>query len=427
MADSEKHSGEASNSTMSTMLRRVRKLLLGLFVAYILAVVLVMTPLVQTRFVASLYHVSEDLNPCYRVLYAQHIDFLWYNKFDHPEHYGLAPGKTVNLKVQSSDNLTLGAWFIFSDQFYHSLPYPPQPNTNYSFPNRQHIPAALKSHPTILFLHGNTGTRAHHLRTALYSAFTSRLGANVLAIDYRGFGDSEGHPTVSGVGKDARAGWDYLAGMGAKPQDVLIVGHSLGTAIAGLLAADLGRGGINPRGTVLMAPFSSVRKLIDEYYLFGFLPLLRPLSMIPLAPRLVTWSLVHRFDTLTLVSDIKSSVLIAHADNDKDIPVTHASLLFDAFLSPHLPSSPSLPPNPLSPTEWDNYTSQTSLRTGKRHEVVNTLDIEGYGVYEEMSKDVVKREGGRKVALLRTRTGGHDVGRVEGVQDEIGRMLGLFV
>ncbi|KAF8900673.1 Alpha/Beta hydrolase protein [Gymnopilus junonius] len=401
MSRSEKHSGVPSPSVMSRILKQVRRVLLGAVVAYVLAVLLVMTPFIQTR-----------------VLYAHHIDFLWYNKFDHPENYGLAPGKTVNLQMQSSDNLTLGAWFLFSDPFYRSLPYPPPSNTDFSFPQRQHIPTALQTHPTILFLHGNTGTRAHHLRTALYTAFTSRLAANVLAIDYRGFGDSEGHPTVQGVGKDAKAGWDYLISQGAKPEDVLIVGHSLGTAIAGLLAAELGREGIHPRGTVLMSPFSSVRKLIDEYYLFGFLPLLRPLSVIPLAPRLVTWSLVHRFDTLTLVPDIKSSVLIAHADDDKDIPVTHASLLFDAFLSPYLPPPPLYPLNPLSPTEWDNYTSKDALRASKRHEVVSTVEIDGYGVHEEMQAAVV--------ALLRTRRGGHDIGRVEGVQDAIGGCLGFY-
>ena len=33
---------------------------------------------------------------------------------------------------------------------------------------------------------------------------------NVLAIDYRGFGNSEGSPTEDGLALDARAAWDYL-------------------------------------------------------------------------------------------------------------------------------------------------------------------------------------------------------------------------
>lgn len=157
------------------------------------------------------------------------------------------------MKLTSADNTTIGAWFIFSDKFYRELPYPPPDNSDFSFPRRKLIPTALQKTPTILYLHGNTGTRAHPLRTLLYTTFTGRLGANILAVDYRGFGDSEGHPTVHGVSKDARAGWDYLISKGAKPDDILIVGHSLGTAIAGLLSAELGKENISPRGTVLMA------------------------------------------------------------------------------------------------------------------------------------------------------------------------------
>ena len=53
--------------------------------------------------------------------------------------------------------------------------------------------------------------------------------------------------------------------------------------------------------------------------------------------------------------------------------------------------------------------------------------IEGYGVYEETNSDFVEMEGlERKVALLRIASGGHDIGRVEGVQDTIGRMFGLY-
>jgi len=364
------------------------------------------------------------------VLYAHYIDSWGYDKFEHPEKYGLAPGKTVNLKLKSADNTAIGAWFIFSDSFYRQLPYPPPPRSNatdFISPQRKSISSALRHTPTILFFHGNTGTRALPLRTVIYTALTSRLNANIMVIDYRGFGDSEGYPSVEGVSMDARAGWDFLMGEGAKPEDVLIMGHSLGTAIAGLLAAELGREGIQPRGTVLMSAFSSVRSLIDEYYLFGFLPLLKPLSAIPFAPRLVTWSLVHRFDTLTLVPDIKSSVLIAHADNDWDIPSTHSSILFNAFLSPYLPSYPATPENPLSLTDWENYTLYENIRVSKRSDIVSTMSIDGYGVYEETNSKFVKMEGlERKVALLRTESGGHDIGRVEGVQDAIGRMFGFY-
>jgi len=296
---------ERRQPLFSSALRWVRRTIITLGLAYVVAILLILTPLIQTL-----------------VLYATHIDTIGYSKFEHPEHYGLAPGKTVNLALRSTDNTTLGAWFIFSDPFYRTLPHPHLIPTRQSVQTthrsvqlaaKTHIPDAVRRTPTVLFLHGNSGTRAHYLRTQIYSSLTARLGVNILAIDYRGFGDSTGRPSVKGVGDDARAGFDYLVERGARPEDILVVGHSLGTAIAGLLAATLGREGVRCRGVVLLSPFSSVRALMDQYHLFGFLPLLKPLARVPLMPRVVSWSVRHNFDTLTLVPDIRAPVLIAHA------------------------------------------------------------------------------------------------------------------
>lgn len=162
-------------------------------------------------------------------------------------------GKAVNIRLLSADNNTIGAWFIFSEKIYRELPYPPPDNVDFSHPRRKLIPSALRRVPTILYLHGNTGTRAHFLRTSFYTTLTARLGANVLSVDYRGYGDSEGDPSVQGVSRDARTAWDYLISQGADPSDIIVLGHSLGSAIAGILSAELSREGIRPRGTVLMA------------------------------------------------------------------------------------------------------------------------------------------------------------------------------
>jgi abhydrolase domain-containing protein 12 len=121
------------------------------------------------------------------------------------------------------------------------------------------------------------------MRVRLYSAFTSRLDANVLAIDYRGFGDSTGTPTEDGLLTDGRAAWDWLIAQGASPQDVIIVGHSLGSAVASGLSGSLSEEGVKFRGTVLMSPFSSLYTLVDTYHIFGLLPVMLPITMIPRA------------------------------------------------------------------------------------------------------------------------------------------------
>jgi abhydrolase domain-containing protein 12 len=112
--------------------------------------------------------------------------------------------------------------------------------------------------------------------------YSNRLQVSVLAIDYRGFADSTGTPTEDGLALDARAAWDWLLASGAKPDDIVIVGNSLGTGVAAKFAAQLAEEeGEVPRGVALISPFSSIRSALDTYNIFGFLPLMKPLAMIP--------------------------------------------------------------------------------------------------------------------------------------------------
>lgn len=184
----------------------------------------------------------------------------------------------MNLKITTPDNHTLGAWFMLSDAYYHSLSFPPPP-----LAAGTHLADALRARPTMLFLHGNAATRAAYGRVQYYTGFTSRLQTNVLAIDYRGYGDSPGSPTPRGLATDARAAFDWLVANGAKPEDVLIVGHSLGTAVASSLAVSLSEERTRFRGLVLMAPFTSMHSLVDTYSVFGLFPVMLPLTMVPRA------------------------------------------------------------------------------------------------------------------------------------------------
>ena len=117
-----------------------------------------------------------------------------------------------------------------------------------------HVIPVLKEYLVILFLHGNAVTRASSARIQHYQGFSSRLGANVLAIDYRGFADST-QPSEAGLLRDARSAFDWLVAHGKRPEDILIIGHSFGTGVSlsGLLGAKLSSEGINCRGIVLLS------------------------------------------------------------------------------------------------------------------------------------------------------------------------------
>ncbi|KAF9485881.1 alpha/beta-hydrolase [Pholiota conissans] len=343
-------------------------------------------------------------------LYLNAVKIPLFADFDVPERYGLAPNRTLNLRITTPDNETLGAWFILSNTYYSSLQSIPGDISN-------HIIPALKEHPVVLFFHGNAATRAFSARVQHYQAFSTRLGANVLAVDYRGFADSTGKPSEAGLTRDARAAFDWLVAHGKKAEDILVVGHSLGTGVSGQLGAELAAEGVKCKGIVLLSPFSSIESVLETYNMFGFIPLMKPISIIPGAAQIVKRALVHRFDTLQVVPNITASVLIAHAENDWDIPDSHSDVLFHAFLEPHLPPL-SLPTNPFSvtPEEWELISSQRHLRAAKRRDFVESYVLPNFGRVDSFA------EGKRRVVLVKTLAGGHDyLGVQEGLVDIIGK------
>ncbi|MEA1053885.1 alpha/beta hydrolase, partial [Lamprobacter modestohalophilus] len=88
---------------------------------------------------------------------------------------------------------------------------------------------------TLLFFHGNAGNLSH--RGDSIRIFTD-LGLEVLIIDYRGYGRSQGSPTEQGLYRDATAAWQWLTQVrGIPPEEIVFFGRSLGGAVAAWLAA----------------------------------------------------------------------------------------------------------------------------------------------------------------------------------------------
>jgi pimeloyl-ACP methyl ester carboxylesterase len=67
----------------------------------------------------------------------------------------------------------------------------------------------------------------------------NELKYDVITFDYRGFGDSTGEPTESGLIKDARFIYDWLHKLSNGQRKIYLWGHSLGSAVACQLAARL--------------------------------------------------------------------------------------------------------------------------------------------------------------------------------------------
>lgn len=170
----------------------------------------------------------------------------------------------------------------------------------------------LIAHPqaslTILFFHGNAGNLASCLDTF---AILHRLGVNVFAIDYRGYGHSSGTPSETGTYRDAETAWQYLtAERGIDPARVVVFGRSLGGGVATWLATRVQAGGV-----VLESTFTSMPEVAQRLY--------------PYVP--VRWLARTRYANLTRVNEIRSPILFIHSREDELIPLGHCERLHSSY------------------------------------------------------------------------------------------------
>lgn len=95
-----------------------------------------------------------------------------------------------------------------------------------------HQPIERKStSPTIVFFHGNAGNMGHRLQNCV--GLYHNLHCNILLVEYRGYGLSEGVPSEEGLYADARAAVDYLYTRNdVNHAEIIVFGRSLGGAVA---------------------------------------------------------------------------------------------------------------------------------------------------------------------------------------------------
>ena len=161
-----------------------------------------------------------------------------------------------------------------------------------------------------LYFHGNAGPLA--IRGAVLSALTQN-GMGVLAIDYRGFGGSTGSPSEEGLHHDAEAVYKKARDLGYAPNEILLVGESLGTGVAVNLASRH-----EVAGVVLDSSYSSTLDVASErYWMF-------PVSLL----------LKDRFRSDELIQHVQAPILMLHGDADRVIPIRFGEKLFSLAQRP---------------------------------------------------------------------------------------------
>ncbi len=164
----------------------------------------------------------------------------------------------------------------------------------------------------VLYLHGNAGNITY--RGGIVAMLRERLRVSVLLFDYRGYGRSEGRPTLGGVVLDAHAARDYLARReGVEPSDIVLLGRSLGGGIAVQLAADDGA-----RALVLESTFASLRQAVTAFYPAWAVNVL----------------VADKLNSEARIGEYEGPLLMSHGDADRTIPYQQARHLFQQANEP---------------------------------------------------------------------------------------------
>ena len=186
------------------------------------------------------------------------------------------------------------------------------------------LPAKGTPVGTIVQLHGNAENISTHF-TSL--AWMPARGFNVFSFDYRGYGGSEGEPTLEGAQIDIDAAMDAVFARSDIDKDrIVMYGQSLGGALAAYHVAH------SPnhdrlRALVLESAFSDYvgivrEKLADHWFTWPFQWL----------PQLTVDDRFSPLPTMAKISPLP--LLVLHGDQDAVVPVQEGKRLYDAALEP---------------------------------------------------------------------------------------------
>ena len=199
-----------------------------------------------------------------------------------------------DVRIRTQDGETIAGWFL------------PAPATDAA----QGAPPPAQGR-TLLFLHGNAGNISHRLDSLKYF---HRLGFAVLIIDYRGYGQSTGKPSVKGTLMDARAAWDWLLTQkGIRPEAMVIFGRSLGGAVAAGLAGE-----VEPEALIMESSFTTLHDVATN--MFPHLP--------------VSWFLPEDYDSIKSLDKKTFPLLVVHSPDDEIVPYRLGEAVFAAYGGP---------------------------------------------------------------------------------------------
>jgi pimeloyl-ACP methyl ester carboxylesterase len=208
----------------------------------------------------------------------------------------LPPAKTAFGK-ESNSALTSKLWRYRAQD--HRMP---PGSTPCLFLQAQRNPETI-----LLYFHGN-GEDIIGCAPFLQS-LSQDLAISVLAMEYPGYSGFEGSPTVEAIEQRALEVLELLLELGFRLKNVVVLGRSIGSGPALLLASLFEVGAV-----ALLSPFLSLREAVSDLY-----------------GRLPAALLKAGFDNKERAREVSSPCLIVHGTKDRLISERHSSELAQFF------------------------------------------------------------------------------------------------
>jgi len=143
----------------------------------------------------------------------------------------------------------------------------------------------LISYPTILCFGGNGEEVSYNIEQ-----FNQKLDANILLMNYRGYGLSSDSPTEKRIKEDAVVIFNYfISNYDIRRENIIAFGRSLGTGIAAHLAVMEGL-----QKVILVSPYDSIEDISKSY----------------IPKFLVKFLVADKYRTIDIADQISGSVLV---------------------------------------------------------------------------------------------------------------------
>ncbi|XP_051946650.1 monoacylglycerol lipase ABHD12-like isoform X2 [Xyrauchen texanus] len=229
-----------------------------------------------------------------------------------PSDVGL--NHTINIYLKPEEGVRVGVWYTVPEHRWKEAQEKDQ---------EWYEKVLGDGSPIFIYLHGNTGNRSAPHRIGIANVL-SAIGYHVLALDYRGFGDSTSEPTELGLTTDTIYLYNWVKARSGNSL-VCVWGHSLGSGVATNTAVKLQEKGKYFDGIILEGAFRNGQVAVEHPFTWFYwkFPYIQYYLFNPLKDNILN---LPNDDNL---KKIRTPLMLLHAEDDHIVPFYMAQELYN--------------------------------------------------------------------------------------------------